>query len=497
MSTLLRYLIYAHRYLGVALSLLFIVWFASGIVMIYVGDMPGLTAQQRLQRLPELQLRHVMLTPAQAAQRAGSEGVPTLTSVFDRPAYRFPARGGSGTTVFADTGELLQPTGIEQAHTVVSRFMDEPVDHVRHVGTLAAIDQWTLAQRRDLPLFKFEIDDAAGTQIYVSPQRAEIVQLTTRRTRALAWTGTIPHWLYFAALRANQTLWYKVVVWTSALGCVLAMMGLVLAFTQFRKSKPFRLLSSIPYRGWMRWHYIVGAVFGVFALTWVFSGLLSMEPFAWTNAEGLEIDGDALSGGPPDLAGFAVPDAGELGNLKSGSAIKEIEFTRIQDEQYYVVKSVASDSLLVNAATMAIRSEPFSVDSLLSRLRAAAPGVPMVDSQLLPEYDSYYYARNRQAPLPVLRVKFGDPAETWYYVDPQRSRILAQVHRYGRLERWLYNGLHSLDFSFWYGKRPWWDLGMLTLLLGGLALSCTGFYLGIKRLWRDLRRLRTSPGDAV
>ena len=28
--------------------------------------------------------------------------------------------------------------------------------------------------------------------------------MTTRRSRALAWIGTIPHWLYFTALRANQ-----------------------------------------------------------------------------------------------------------------------------------------------------------------------------------------------------------------------------------------------------------------------------------------------------
>ena len=37
----------------------------------------------------------------------------------------------------------------------------------------------------------------------------------------------------------------------------------------------------------MRWHYITGVVFGVFTLTWVFSGMLSMEPFGWATNPGL------------------------------------------------------------------------------------------------------------------------------------------------------------------------------------------------------------------
>jgi tetratricopeptide (TPR) repeat protein len=124
------------------------------------------------------------------------------------------------------------------------------------------------------------------------------------------------------------------------------------------------------------------------------------------------------------------------------------------------------------------------MDSVVGRLKAAAPGVPIGDAQVLTDYDSYYYSRGRQAPLPVLRVRFNDPMRTWIYVDPEMSQIVAQVHRLNRLERWLYNGLHSLDFSFWYGRRPLWDIGMILLLLGGLTSSTIGFCLGIKRIRR-------------
>ena len=66
----------------------------------------------------------------------------------------------------------------------------------------------------------------------------------------------------------------------------------------------------------------------------------------------------------------------------------------------------------------------------------------------------------------MLRVKFDDPHETWVYVDPALGQIVASIHRLQRVERWLYNGLHSLDFGFWYDRRPLWDIGMILLELG-------------------------------
>jgi hypothetical protein len=370
-----------------------------------------------------------------------------------------------------------------------------------------------------MPLYKFSADDGLGSEVYVQPKTAEIAMLTTRRSRALAWASTIPHWLYFAALRANQPVWYQIVVWTSALACALAALGLILAVTQFKRVRPFQLRSAIPYAGWMRWHYMTGAVFGLFTLTWAFSGLLSMEPFEWTRAEGLDVPREAFTGGTLDLRQFEAIRGEELleGGIKtrrfmrsgcpSGDPTKEVEFVRIQDEPYYVVRCAAGatsatpprerlhqpygvtgrsepDRLLVSAKTLQPRAEPFSVDSLMSRLRAAVPGAPVIEQQLLTDYDSYYYSRGRQSPLPVLRVKFGDPAETWVYIDPQMSRVVAAVHRLNRVERWLYSGLHDLDFSFWYDRRPLWDIAVITLLLGGLASSSIGLFLGIKRLFR-------------
>jgi hypothetical protein len=509
MQTFRRLLILTHRYLGIPLSMLFMLWFVTGIAMIYVGGMPTLTAQSRLEHLPALDLAAVRYTPAEAAERAASGfGRVALTTVLDRPAYRFASPYGNAT-VFADTGEPLEEIDAETARGVAATFLAQPTQAVELIRTVDRPDQWTLQMSRDMPLYKFAVDDGAGTQVYVSQYAGEVRLVTTAKTRTLAWIATIPHWFYITPLRTNQPLWYWTVVIASALGCVLALLGLVLGVTQFHKSKPFRWSSAVRYQGSMRWHYITGVFFGIFALTWVFSGLLSMEPFDWANADGLDIRADAMTGGPVELERFPAFAAEPWNALLAGRTLKEVEFRRIADEPYYLARYTDTrpeadprrerlhqpyyingraepQHMLVDARTLAPRTEPFAIDELLSRLRAAAPGASIATHELLDRYDAYYYSRNGQATLPVLRVKFDDPLETWVYIDPELAQVVATIHRLHRVERWLYNGLHSLDFGFWYDRRPLWDVGMIVLSLGALVTSTIGFWLGLKRLRRGL-----------
>ena len=65
-----KYLILFHRYLGIALSLVFVSWFASGIAMLYARGMPRLTPDLRLERLAPVDMSAVRLSAAAAALRA-------------------------------------------------------------------------------------------------------------------------------------------------------------------------------------------------------------------------------------------------------------------------------------------------------------------------------------------------------------------------------------------------------------------------------------------
>jgi hypothetical protein len=483
-----RWIIFLHRYLGIPMSVVFVIWFVSGIFMIYAGDMPLLTEAARLKGLGPIAFNAIELSPGEAALRAGIEGNVTevaLSQLLGRPAYRIGRTFGQSATVFADSGEIFDRADASDALSAVAAFVGQPADAVRFVATIREADQWTLTEARHLPLERFDVDDGRGTRVYFSLDDGDVKLVTDRRVRTLAWIGTIPHWFYFTKLRTNQPLWYQLIVWLSVAGCALATLGLILAFTQFRRSRPFRLAASVRYRGWMRWHYYTGALFGVFALTWVFSGLLSMEPFGWTNATGLSLPRNNLAGGALELDRYPVDDPPVAAAIGAGAA--EVKLSRIQTEPYYEVASVAGDgsvqTRLIDAATLAARTAPYAASSIIEELEATVTEAGIRDYTVLEQYDAYYYARDNAAPLPVLRIRFDDPAETWFYFDLTTSRELGSVHRFSRLERWLFNGLHSLDFAFWYTRRPLWDFGVIVLCLGALATSSIGFYLGFKRLF--------------
>jgi hypothetical protein len=234
-----------------------------------------------------------------------------------------------------------------------------------------------------------------------------------------------------------------------------------------------------------------------------------MEPFDWTNRTGLAVEDQVYRQGDLEPGAFPVPDEELLSALAPG-VIKEVQYQWILGapflkvnfsaenpgetvkrerlhQPYYIQGQADADSVLINQLTGKIQNG-FSTDTLVSLVEESVDA-NVVQVDLLDDYDDYYYSRAGQIPLPVLRIQFNDTDRSWLYVDPANARPLSLVHKYSRVERWLYNGLHSLDFAFWYHKRPLWDIGVIILLAGGLFGSCLGFYLGMRRAKRDLKHL--------
>ena len=92
-------------------------------------------------------------------------------------------------------------------------------------------------------------------------------------------------------------------------------------------------------------------------------------------------------------------------------------------------------------------------------------------------------------PLPVLRVRYEDPVGTWLYLAPASGTIVMKQEQRTRANRWLYNGLHSLDFPMLYDSRPLWDILLVVLSIGGAVLSVTTMVPAWRRLRRHVRRL--------
>jgi hypothetical protein len=75
--------------------------------------------------------------------------------------------------------------------------------------------------------------------------------------------------------------------------------------------------------------------------------------------------------------------------------------------------------------------------------------------------------------------------------DPQHGTLPLRHTRRSRLNRWLYNGLHSFDFPSLYVRRPAWDATLLVLSVGGFVSTVTTLVPAIRRLRRHVRPSRS------
>jgi hypothetical protein len=500
-------LVYVHRWLGIAGCLLFAAWFASGVVMMY-ARMPEMARAEQLARSAPLDVSNARLTPAQALALLGAEGgAIELAMLGDRPVYRVGGR--AATEIYADTGDLFEGFTPSAAEEQARRY--EPAYRgAMHRVFMEEPDQWTLEARDLLPMHRFSLDDPAATDLYVSDVTGEVVLRTTRRDRFWGYLGPVTHWLYFTPLRSMGKPWFDTVVWSSVVGCVICISGLlwgVLRFSPFVRFRLKRQRVRSPYAGWMKWHHYAGLLFGVVTLTWTYSGLLSMEPFGWFEPTGRDRGRPPASAAEPEsLAAISLERVtAARAALSRTVRVKSMRLTQVGARLYWAADgapAAAEADEWRSPGLLPRRSAPPLARRYVAALTPSDPlfdrfprrlmedigreqvDAPIEDAVWLNAYDGYYYDAAGTLPLPVYRVRYHDEAHTWVYVDPSRGGVVRRNERGTRMRRWLYQGLHSLDFPALYYRRPLWDIVAIVLSIGGLALSVTTMMPAVRRLRR-------------
>lgn len=485
-----RVLYLTHRWAGISLCLFFTMWFATGIVMMYV-PFPNLDPTERysgLSKIDGAQVKIGLETALNAVGATGATGVPQrvrMTTVLNRPAIHILPDKGRWTTVFADTGELLQSLEASVAIESVSRFH---AGHQPRYQERLEMDQWTVSGGLNpfRPLHQVSLGDSEDTHYYVSDRTGEVVRDTKYQERIWNWLGANLHWIYPLALVKHREVWHQVVVWLSVAGIALAVTGTVSGLLRWRFSAPYRSGSRSPHRGWMRWHHLLGLVSCIFVLTWIFSGLMSMNPWKLFPSKTPPAEDIRRYRGGELVATDFSRDLGQA-LREHGAPVYEVEWQRFGKRPYYVLRTAPLQSSTYAADRAEPKFERFTEQELLTRAATLLPTSRIVQADWLTEHDAYWYAREnlgRLRILPMFRVRFDDADASWYHIDPASGQVLERMTRANRVQRWLYNGLHSFDFGFLLRYRPLWDIVVIVLVLAGLALSITGTV----GAWRRLRR---------
>ncbi|QJD70143.1 hypothetical protein HG421_17340 [Xanthomonas campestris pv. badrii] len=462
-----------------AFCLMFAVWFASGLVLVFV-PFPALSPQQRWSAAEPIDLGRLAIAPAQALRQVRNATTLRLVSLGGRPGY-VVGNATTTTTVDGIDGRVRGMLSAKAAGAIAAGFghagvqrLDGPLDY----------DQWVVHQKFDpwRPLYRAALEDDLGTVLYVSARTGEVVQRTRANERAWNWVGSIPHWLYFTQLRRSFTAWDRTVWWLALAALCSASAGTLLGVYRTRQ----RMRSPKPawsgFRGWLRWHHGLGLVAAVFVLGWIFSGWLSMDHgrlFSRGIPEPAQV---ARYSGAPLAVAFAGIDVDALRCL---SGATQIDFTAVGGRPVAVARGPAGTAVSegVSGRITGTRLSPATIRQAAARAWALDP-VPAA-----PGSGEALYRQADAIAADAVRLTVASPARSALYFDAASGAPLLALDASRRTYAWLYLAIHTTNFPL-LQSHPLIRRGVqIVPLLLGLAFSLTGVVLGVRRLLLSLRKI--------
>ena len=471
-----RWLYIGHRWVGIVTCLFFAMWFISGVVMMYIA-FPGLSDKERLAALPEIVWEKVVLSPDDAMKAAGATRYPRdlrLTMLAEEPVYRLIDWDERRQAISAVDGRPITQVS-EQTALAVARH--HPASKSPELEEIVDRDQWSVTARYNpaRPLYLIGLADDAGTKLYVSSRSGEIVLDTDRAERFWSWLGSIPHWIYPTVLRKDGPLWRLVVLWISGICLIVAITGIWIGILRVRLRRRYSSGKITPYHGWMAWHHITGLIAGIFVLTWMFSGWLSLNPGEYF------ANGNMAREVLQRYAGHDAPTIATKLPVPRGASV-EARFVWLDGKPMTILAS--RDGILTPTDVRSGDVAPLQQDHLWAAATKLLPEASLMNRDVLEQYDAYWYAHHDDRELPVLRAMFDDEARTWFHISPVTGDIVGHTNDSRRAYRWLFNALHSFDFQMLLMHRPAWDIVVSLLSVVGTILSVSGIVIG----WRYLRR---------
>ncbi|MBA4710229.1 PepSY-associated TM helix domain-containing protein [Aquitalea aquatica] len=493
-----RLLFLAHRWLGIVLCLLLLLWSFSGLMMIYAGP-SGISPDVRLahaQPLPAAEAGH-WLSLSDAWQRSGlattrQPVTARLSMQAGEAVWLVTDNSGQRQRISAQDGQL-RPLTPAQAVQIARDW--RPASQQARLQAAFERDASTAMMNYDpyRPFYRVALDDAEQHEVTISQKSGEVVKSTTRMQRILFWSGSYLHFLRPLDAIGLAEARKPILTWGALAALLSVCSGLWLGVGRWRPAwlgkRPYPNGSSNPYRAlWQRWHLWLGLSAGLLAFTWCLSGFLSGNPWQLFGQQGGH--GKTHQHSQPALPAQAtgLPMAQIAGQLQQKPSEPAVELNWFQlGRQQQLQARDRQGHVWLLATTGSGQPQPeagFSKDAVLAAV-SSQHHAPIRAAELLQQDDDYYYSSPRisraELPLPVWRIKLADTAANWLYVNPQTGETVLQLKQGQRSLRWLFSGLHNWDLPM-LKYRPLWDIWMLLGSTTCVALALSAVVMGWRRL---------------
>jgi hypothetical protein len=450
-ARLLRQAVVLHRWVGILICLFFVLWFVSGLVLMYV-HFPKLTNEDKLATLTPIEWGKVEVTPEEALALSGLSEFPeqfSLEMAAGEPVYRMVDWSGVKSAFSAVSGQRRSADDPPEALRIVQQNLSAPQATLLKADVNS--DQWTVTGYWDYerPFHIIALNDPANTHYYVSISTGEIVLDTVGRERFWNYLGAVPHWMYFEFIRANTDNWFWVIIILGAIGSFLAILGMWLGISRLRLRQRYSGNRISPFRSWAKWHHVVGLVGGVFLTTWIITGMLSVYP-----------------------GGFLEQREVTHSEFKqyAGNTLPQFDFPGME-----TISQNYPDALMAHFSWVGGRSLVVLKDTKSEIIVDGVSGA----AATLADDDLYQIAESLMPAASVIRTKRLETGD-----------VIGILDDIGRLDRWFNAGVHNIDLAILFNNRPLWDIVVWVLMLSGLFISVSGVVIGVKRLQFDAKRRR-------
>ena len=476
-----------HRVVGTIVCLFLTMWFISGLVLIYhpFPDVSTSLKNEHMDVLPD-SLRNIESIILQLSITKKEIKNIEIKEIQDQVLFLVKTKD-SLYTVSEKSNEAIKPITKESIYDIARRWVDAPISKI---DTLYEREIWIMYSRyeKEMPIYKIYFDDDLKHQLYISSKTGEVQQFTNKDERFWAWIGSIPHKFYIPALRKNTDVW----IWSLTAGGIFVMIAALSGLFYgtsilIKRYKKRRKLGS-PYKKiWLKWHYIFGLVFGIFIITFGFSGAMALQKIPqWV----IKIHGDYRVS-DTKLRGKSLPINDyklDYRRLKETyPEIKSIRWSHFRDIPVYDIVS-GDKKISIDASSTEVKLLQLSTSDIEKAIMKLYTDLPFSIS-LIDKYEEYYLSRTKELPLPAYRVEIDNEDKSCFYINPLNGEF-KYVNRANRAKKWVFSGLHYLNIKYLIEKPLLWTILIWTLCIGGSVVSLSGIYLAFRYACRKIKHVK-------
>lgn len=485
MKKLKSFVFSIHRVLGTVICLFFFMWFVSGLVLIY-HHFPDITDEQKYEKAESLPSLLPDLHNILAYHQIEEGKVKSLSIKSFQGQALFSIKTKDSTYLFcADTTQDVFPITSKTIDNVVKSWVNAPITKI---DTIYQRDQWIMysSYMHKMPMYKYYFNDAEKHQLYISTKTAEVQQMTDKHQRLWAWIGSIPHKFYIPAIRKNADNWIKLIQTAGIIALLAALSGIYVgADVLYRQYKKRRELKS-PYKMFeYKWHHILGLIFGIFMVTFAFSGTMALQKIPqWViKTHGYyRVKDSQMRGSHLNLGNFITDYRTILAQYPN---VKRIKWTHFQDTPVYDI--IANNERICIDASSVEPKELFLSSENIGKAIHKLHKKEVYKISLINEYEEYYISKWSKLPLPAYKVTIKNDDHSCYYIDPKTGDF-KYLNKSKEAKKWIFSGLHYLNIKWLLLHPILWTIAIWTLCLGGASVSFTGIWLGIKYIIRKTKR---------